>query len=75
MVSGVVSGSTIVMNNFKVSGLLEPPNVAEVPEASNWWILLSLMSWVILFRTSTPSCFLIDVVVFIVLPSGPTVEI
>ena len=68
MASGVVSGSTKVMNSLKVSGLLEPPNAAGVPEASNWWILLSLISWVILLRTPTPSCFVIDVVVLNVLP-------
>ena len=69
-----MSGSTKVINSLKASGLLEPPKTAGVPEASNWLILLSLMSWVILLRTSIPSCLVTDVVVFSVLPSGPTVE-
>ena len=40
-----MSGSTKVINSLKVSGLLEPPKTAGVPEASNWLILLSLMSF------------------------------
>ena len=52
MFSGVVSGSNIVMS-LKNSGILEPPNDAGAPVASSWFILWSLISCVILFRTST----------------------
>ena len=74
MFSGVVSGSNIVMS-LKNSGILEPPNDAGAPVASSWFILWSLISCVILFRTSTPSCMVLAVVTFMVLPLGHTVEI
>ena len=75
MFSGVVSGSNIVMKSLRNGGLLEPPNDAGAPVASSWLILWSLISCVILFRTSTPSCMVLAVVTFMVLPLGPTVEI
>ena len=75
MFSGVVSGSSIVIKSFSDSGLLEPPYAAGAPVVSNWWMRWSLMSWVVLFRTSTPSCLVVAVVVFMVLPSGPMVGI
>ena len=64
-----------MMKSFREAGLLEPPNDADAPVASNWLILRSLISCVVLFKTSTPSCLVTAVVVFTVLPSGPTVEI
>ena len=74
MVLMVVSGSTKVMYTLMVSSFLAPPNVAEASDAPNSCNLFSLISWLTLFRTSTPSCRVTDVVVLIVLPSGSVDE-
>ena len=75
MFSGIVSGSNLVMKSLRKSGILEPPDDADASVASSWFILWSLISCVILLRTSTPSCLVLAVVVFMMLPLGPTVEI
>ena len=75
MFSGVVSGSSFVMKSLRNSGLLEPPSDADAPVAFNWLILWSLISCVTFFRTSTPSCFVLAVVIFMMVPLGPSEEI